>query len=62
MDTGILSSLGNLVYQMLKILVLIGIDFFFQKYVKYSRKIKGGKNLIKYSAGLAKRKIQRESI
>lgn len=28
METGILSSLGNLVYQMLTSLILIGIDFF----------------------------------
>lgn len=57
MEIGILLSLGNLVYQMLKSLILIGIDFFFLEICKVFQKKKEEEILLNILLVLLKEKF-----
>lgn len=57
METGILSSLGNLVYQMLTSLNLIGIDFFSLEICKVFQKKKEEEILLNTPLVLPKEKF-----
>lgn len=57
MEIGILLSLGNLVYQMLISLILIGIDFFFLEICKVFQKKKEEEILLNILLVLLKEKF-----
>lgn len=57
METGILSSLGNLVYQMLTSLILIGINFFSLEICKVFQKKKEEEILLNTPLVLPKEKF-----
>lgn len=58
MEIGILLSLGNLVYQMLISLILIGIDFFFLEICKVFQKKKEEEILLNILLVLLKEKFR----